>query len=65
MMITCIYSCMLITNWGSPSFDNTTFDAYKPSLEAFWIKIIVAWISALIYIWTLIAPRCCKNKNFG
>ncbi len=50
MLLTAIYSSMLITNWGSPSIDDEISDAYKPSESSYWVKILVSWISALIYI---------------
>lgn len=58
-----MYMAMLLTNWGSGEkiADNTTGSVGKTSL---WVKILSQWLTFLLYIWTLVAPRCCPNREF-
>ncbi|KAL4493646.1 hypothetical protein ABPG72_004139 [Tetrahymena utriculariae] len=65
MFFISIYTCMLITNWGSPDFSANTFQLYQESSASYWIKIIIAWLTAAIYIWTLIAPKIFPNRDFS
>jgi len=64
MIITSIYLPMLITNWGGSDFHESSFNAYKPSKAAFWVKTAGSWISSLFYIWSLIAPRILTSRQF-
>jgi len=52
-----VYMSMLLTNWGTV--------AGKQSAAQMWVSIISQWISMLLYGWTLIAPRCCPDREFG
>ncbi|EGR28880.1 membrane protein tms1, putative [Ichthyophthirius multifiliis] len=63
MFVSSIYCAMLITNWGGSSLNN--FTIYQPSQTSYWIKIICSWISSILYIWTLIAPRVFPNRDFS
>ena len=51
-----VYMSMLLTNWGTSSG--------KKSEVQMWVSISSQWISILIYIWTLIAPKCCTNRQY-
>ena len=51
-----VYMSMLLTNWGTV--------AGKQSAAQMWVSIISQWISMLLYGWTLIAPRCCPDREF-
>ena len=51
-----VYMSMLLTNWGTV--------AGKQSAAQMWVSIISQWISMLLYGWTLIAPKCCPNREF-
>lgn len=51
-----VYMSMLLTNWGTV--------AGKQSAAQMWVSIISQWISMLLYGWTLIAPRCCPDRDF-
>lgn len=52
---------MLITNWDSAS--PTTGDLV-PSGFGFWVRVIMSWLTTLIYIWTLVAPKCFPERDF-
>merc|ERR1711871_1297873 len=71
-----LYIMMVLTNWtvlrgeNIPIFINTT---HTPTIglqvgqgsPALWVKVVSAWISSLLYIWTLIAPICLPDRDFG
>jgi len=52
---------MLLTNWTSASL--TTGDLISNGF-GFWVRATISWLVTLIYIWTLIAPRICPERDF-
>lgn len=56
MAIGSIYISMLLTKWG------TTSGHYSDA--QMWVSIVSQWVSVTIYIWTLIAPRICSQRDF-
>lgn len=64
MCLAACYYAMLFTNWGDPVFENDTNDYFEENKTSFWIKLVIQWLSAGLYIATLLAPICCPNR-FG
>jgi hypothetical protein len=63
MVLASFYLAMMLTGWGSETtskINNT--DASKESL---WIKIASVISIFVLYIWTLIAPKVCANRDFS
>ena len=29
-----------------------------------WVKMLSQWATFGLYVWTLVAPRCCPNREF-
>jgi hypothetical protein len=56
------YMAMLLTNWGSLSSHQTFYDA---STESVFIKFATQWLTQLLYVWSLIAPRIFKDRDFS
>jgi serine incorporator 1/3 len=56
MAIGSIYISMLLTKWG------TTSGHYSDA--QMWVSIVSQWISVAIYIWTILAPRICSQRDF-
>ena len=52
-----------MTNWCSVDFDDTDFTNISGNETSMYIKLGSAWITALLYIWTLLAPRCCAERS--
>jgi hypothetical protein len=52
---------MLLTNWTSASL--TTGDLISNGF-GFWVRAAISWLIALIYVWTLIAPKVCPERDF-
>ncbi len=57
------YMAMLFTSW---SLNNTpgqfTIDYGWFSV---WVKMASSWLSAALYVWTLVAPAILRNRNFS
>ncbi|KAM3131050.1 hypothetical protein pb186bvf_016862 [Paramecium bursaria] len=64
MFINVVYMSMMFTNWGSSKITDSTGNSYKLTYMAYWIKMSTSWIASLLYVWTLIAPRIVKTRNF-
>ena len=64
MAIGSMYIAMLITNWGAPKMNDSIIGSYQPNPFAFWSKLILEYITALLYLWTLIAPKIFPDRDF-
>lgn len=69
MMTASMYMAMLLTNWGA--IEDAGADSTEPSLAnnavgdtSKWVKIVSQWLTFALYIWTLVAPRCCPGREF-
>lgn len=51
-----VYMSMLLTNWGTI--------AGHHSAAQMWVSIVSQWVSMALYAWTLVAPKCCPNREF-
>ena len=61
MCLASLYVGMLITNWTSGSI---TTGVLISNDYVFWVRLIISWCTAFLYIWTLIAPRIFPNRDF-
>lgn len=62
----CMYTAMLLTEWGSikAAADELPDSSHSVYAASFWVKIVTQWVTALLYIWTFLAPRCCPGRDF-
>ena len=66
MILASIYYSMLMTNWGKPSVEDSTFDGFfNNGPMSYWVQLSALWISQAIYIFSLTAPICFPNRDFG
>jgi len=66
MMLGSCYLAMLLTNWtvvGSSSME--TMQPNDNSQGPFWAKLSSEFVCILLYVWTLIAPLLCRDREFG
>jgi hypothetical protein len=61
MCLASIYIAMLITNWTSA---NITTGELNSNDFGFWVRLILSWVTFLLYVWTLIAPRVFPDRDF-
>ncbi len=62
MCIASIYVAVLITNWNSA---NVITNSLGPSGLSFWVRVCIAWVTTLIYVWTVIAPKILPQRDFN
>jgi len=60
-----MYMAMILTNWKDRQEAQSGTTSYDVASETMWIKIISQWLTCLLYIWTLIAPFVCKDRDFS
>jgi len=58
-----IYVTMIVTHWGQTD-TNSPWSTSRGTV-AKWVNMTSAWIVALLYLWILIAPYVCKNRDFS
>jgi len=51
-----MYLAMLFTNWKTVHDDPTVGIKVDAGLVSVWVKIVSAWLTILIYVWSLLAP---------
>lgn len=58
-----MYSAMLLTGWTSSTADSEKLiDVGWPSV---WVRICTEWVTAGLYIWSLIAPLILPDREFA
>ena len=64
------YGAMLLTNFGdigaSPAeqiaSQSTTGQIGETSL---WVRVVSQWVTVVLFVWTLLAPRCFPERDFS
>lgn len=60
-----LYLMMVLTDWAVIR-DGTQPDFHVGRGSAsVWVKVVSSWISAALYIWSLIAPACLPDRDFS
>lgn len=62
MILVSMYFSMLLTNWGAANIDGSAYDNNSSSK---WVKFVALWLTVIFYIWSLIAPKVCKGRDFS
>lgn len=66
MTVGSVYLAMVLTNWGKPMINGLAgFTSLVIPNFCFWSRVVAAWAANLLYIWVLIAPNVCKNRDFS
>lgn len=53
---------MLLTDWGVAAADS--HQRYNVGYASAWLLLAACWVCQLIYLWTLVAPKCCPDREF-
>jgi len=64
MMLITFYWTMVLTDWGN-SGDIASDSSPTAGNTAMWMNIVASWICALLYTWTLVAPRLFPDRDFS
>lgn len=68
MVTICAFMSMMLTDWGVPNQDSaatTTSSQYSRGYASAWIQMTANWVCNILYLWTLIAPKACPNRDFS
>ena len=65
MVLASVYYSMLMTNWGNPSVMDDTYGFFSNNYMSYWVQMSALWISQALYIFSLTAPLCFPNRDFG
>ncbi|XP_030049083.1 serine incorporator 5 [Microcaecilia unicolor] len=58
-----LYVMMTVTSWFH--FNEADIEnLFRSNWSTFWIKMVSCWVCILLYLWTLVAPLCCPNRQF-
>lgn len=60
MVLGTLYCMMILTNWQNP--DNKNLPNMWPVV---WIKVTSAWLAAILYTWTLVAPLVLPDRDWS
>ncbi|XWS35047.1 hypothetical protein CRYUN_Cryun21dG0092700 [Craigia yunnanensis] len=56
-----MYSAMLLSGWTSSSESSDLVDVGWTSV---WVRICTEWVTAALYVWTLVAPLILPDREF-
>ncbi|KAG4157034.1 hypothetical protein ERO13_D02G036400v2 [Gossypium hirsutum] len=56
-----MYSAMLLSGWTSSSDSSDLVDVGWTSV---WVRICTEWVTAALYVWTLVAPLIIPDREF-
>jgi len=59
------YVCMLLTNWGNPVINGKEFIDFQAGNRSMWMKLATSWATTILYVWTLVAPALCPDRDFS
>jgi len=59
-----IFMSMLLTNWGQHSGGDKDSNS-DVSIESMWIQIVTVWVTYVLFLWTVVAPCLCPDREFG
>lgn len=56
------YIAMLMTGWGVGAEEKDLLDVGWLSV---WVKLVSQWLTAALYLWTLVAPALFPDRIFS
>lgn len=66
MVSICCYMAMLLTDWGvGGSEASDSEQRYSIGYASAWLQMAINWLCCLLYLWTLIAPKCLPDRDFS
>jgi len=58
-----MYSAMLLTGWTSAASESS--ELMDVGWTTVWVRISTEWVTAALYIWTLVAPLLFPDRDFS
>lgn len=59
-----IYLTMIVTHWADSSNTSVAWAVDRSNISK-WINLAACWLTMLLYGWTLFAPLCFPDRDFG
>jgi len=63
-LLASLYIMMVMTNWLKPETVGNGY-SFQPNLASVWVQIVSSWLCLVLYVWTLIAPIACPDRQFS
>jgi len=60
-----MYIAMLMTDWHTIDQQEKGSLSVDTGYVSVWVKIVSSWCAMALYLWTLLAPVCFPNRDFG
>jgi len=60
-----MYVAMLMSDWHTVSGTNPGSLTIDMGVPSFWVKIWSSWICFAVFLWTVLAPVCFPDRDFG
>ena len=64
MAFASLYYSMVISNWGAPNINGSQPDDFSSPYLGYAAMLSGQWVGILFFIWSLIAPRICPDREF-
>lgn len=65
MIFASFYMSVLLTDWGKSDPAGSDYSFNPTSNLAAWLMIGSAWVTLVLYAWTIVAPRIFPDRQFG
>jgi hypothetical protein len=65
MFLASCYVAMMATNWGDPSAQSVPAASPELSLASMWARMGSEFAIHVLFLWTLLAPKCFPNRDFS
>lgn len=65
MCLAALYVTMVVSNWGTDTLDKGSDSYFNVSTTVMWVGVATGWVTMLLYVWTLVAPRLFPDRDFG
>jgi len=60
-----LYIAMLMSDWYTVDKKAGDYLTVDTGTAAVWVKMVSSWVSLLLYVWTLLAPVCFPDREWG
>lgn len=58
-----MYSAMLLTGWTSSTSGSS--ELIDVGWTSVWVRVCTEWVTAALYVWTLVAPLVLPDREFS
>lgn len=62
MLLGSLYIAPVICNWAT---DATDVQSSRESSTGMWVSMASQWLTTVLYVWSIVAPAMCPNRDFS